>query len=91
MPRTVICSGNADSDSIRLNYPIIIVKDWTRLLLLDTLSQLSGAIKVIIATQDSLLYLFAAVAIVIFSISTHQHYNNFLLRQHTYWQSIALP
>ena len=73
----------ADSDPIKLNYPITIVKDLTRLLSLDTLSQLSGAIKVIIATQDSLLYLLAAVAIVIFSISTHQHYNNFLLRAST--------
>ncbi|HGJ5883785.1 miniconductance mechanosensitive channel MscM [Arsenophonus sp.] len=70
----------ADTDPISLNYPITIVKDLTRLLSLDTLSQLSGAIRVIFASQDSLLYLLAAVAIVIFSISTHQHYNNFLLR-----------
>lgn len=73
----------ADTDPISLNYPITIVKDLTRLLSLDTLSQLSGAIRVIFASQDSLLYLLAAVAIVIFSISTHQHYNNFLLRAST--------
>ncbi|MGP1923591.1 MAG: miniconductance mechanosensitive channel MscM [Arsenophonus sp. NEOnobi-MAG3] len=73
----------ADTDPISLNYPIRIVKDLTRLLSLDTLSQLSGAIKVIFAGQDSFLYLLAAVAIVIFSISTHQHYNNFLLRSST--------
>lgn len=73
----------ADTDPISLNYPITIVKDLTRLLSLDTLSQLSGAIRIIFASQDSLLYLLAAVAIVIFSISTHQHYNNFLLRAST--------
>ncbi|MDR5609474.1 MULTISPECIES: miniconductance mechanosensitive channel MscM [unclassified Arsenophonus] len=73
----------ADTDPISLNYPITIVKNLTRLLSLDTLSQLSGAIRVIFASQDSLLYLLAAVAIVIFSISTHQHYNNFLLRAST--------
>lgn len=73
----------ADTDPISLNYPITIVKDLTRLLSLDTLSQLSDAIRVIFASQDSLLYLLAAVAIVIFSISTHQHYNNFLLRAST--------
>lgn len=73
----------ADTDPISLNYPITIVKDLTRLLSLDTLSQLSSAIRVIFASQDSLLYLLAAVAIVIFSISTHQHYNNFLLRAST--------
>lgn len=73
----------ADTDPIGLNYPITIVKDLTRLLSLDTLSQLSGAIRVIFASRDSLLYLLAAVVIVIFSISTHQHYNNFLLRAST--------
>jgi len=73
----------AYTDPISLNYPITIVKDLTRLLSLDTLSHLSGAIRVIFASQDSLLYLLAAVAIVIFSISTHQHYNNFLLRAST--------
>lgn len=70
----------ADTDPINLNYPITIVKDLTRLLSLDTLSQLSNAIRIILANQDSLLYLLAALTIVIFSISTHQHYNNFLLR-----------
>ncbi|MFP3014205.1 MAG: miniconductance mechanosensitive channel MscM [Arsenophonus sp.] len=73
----------ADTDPINLNYPITIVKDLTSLLSLDTLSQLSSAIKIIFTTQDSLLYLLASVAIVIFSISTHQHYNNFLLRTST--------
>ncbi|MDT9587269.1 MAG: miniconductance mechanosensitive channel MscM [Candidatus Arsenophonus melophagi] len=73
----------ADTDPINLNYPITIVRDLTRLLSLDTLSQLSGAISVIVSNQESLLYLLAAVAIVIFSISTHQHYNNFLLRAST--------
>ncbi|MFS1562270.1 MAG: miniconductance mechanosensitive channel MscM [Candidatus Arsenophonus phytopathogenicus] len=73
----------ADTDPISLNYPITIVKDLTRLLSLDTLSQLSGAIRVIFASKDTLLYLLAAVTIVIFSISTHQHYNNFLLRAST--------
>ncbi|WP_204200693.1 miniconductance mechanosensitive channel MscM [Arsenophonus endosymbiont of Lipoptena cervi] len=70
----------ADTNPINLNYPIIIVKDLTRLLSLDTLSQLSGAIKIIFTNQDSLLYLISAFIIVIFSISTHQHYNNFLIR-----------
>ncbi|MFP3019107.1 MAG: miniconductance mechanosensitive channel MscM [Arsenophonus sp.] len=70
----------ADTDPINLNYPIMIVKDLTRLLSLDTLSQLSGAIKVIFSTQNTLLYLLSSAIIVIFSISTHQHYNNFLLR-----------
>ncbi|MGP1930738.1 MAG: miniconductance mechanosensitive channel MscM [Arsenophonus sp. ET-YP4-MAG3] len=73
----------ADTDPINLNYPIIILKDLTQLLSLDTLSQLSSAIKIIFTTQDSLLYLLVAITIVIFSISTHQHYNNFLLRAST--------
>ncbi|XZQ55090.1 MAG: miniconductance mechanosensitive channel MscM [Arsenophonus sp.] len=73
----------ADTDPINLNYPITIVKDLTRLLSLDTLSQLSGAIKIIISTQDSLLYLFVAIIILIFNVSTHKHYNNFLFRSTT--------
>ncbi|MGP1930012.1 MAG: miniconductance mechanosensitive channel MscM, partial [Arsenophonus sp. ET-DL12-MAG3] len=47
------------------------------------LSQLSGAIKIIISTQDSLFYLFVAIIILIFNVSTHKHYNNFLLRSTT--------
>ncbi|BGI50857.1 MAG: miniconductance mechanosensitive channel MscM [Arsenophonus endosymbiont of Ceratovacuna japonica] len=70
----------ANTDPINLNYPIIIIKDLTRLISLDTLSQLSNAIKIMLSNKDSLLYLLIAISIVIFKINTHNHYNNFLLR-----------
>ncbi|WP_118984649.1 miniconductance mechanosensitive channel MscM [Photorhabdus sp. CRCIA-P01] len=70
----------ADVNPVSLNYPINVVQDLTRLLSLDTFSQLSGALIVMLTTQDTLLYLFGTLFLVIFSIGSLRHYHSFLER-----------
>ncbi|WP_416776942.1 miniconductance mechanosensitive channel MscM [Xenorhabdus budapestensis] len=70
----------ADVDPISLDYPLRVVKDLTRLLSLDTFSQLGIAIHVMLTTQDTLLYLLGTLLLVIFSISSHRQYHAFLER-----------
>nr|WP_207627186.1 miniconductance mechanosensitive channel MscM [Photorhabdus tasmaniensis] len=70
----------ADVNPVSLDYPISVVQDLTRLLSLDTFSQLSGALIVMLTTQDTLLYLLGALFLVIFSIGSLRHYHAFLER-----------
>ncbi|KOY62263.1 mechanosensitive channel protein [Photorhabdus heterorhabditis] len=70
----------ADVNPVSLDYPISVVHDLTRLLSLDTFSQLSGALIVMLTTQDTLLYLLGTLFLVIFSISSLRHYHAFLER-----------
>ncbi|CDL85721.1 miniconductance mechanosensitive channel MscM [Xenorhabdus szentirmaii] len=70
----------ADVNPISLNYPLLVVQDLTRLLSLDTFSQLGGAIHSMLTTQDTLLYLLGTLLLVIFSISSHRQYHAFLER-----------
>ncbi|HGN1704699.1 TPA: miniconductance mechanosensitive channel MscM [Providencia rettgeri] len=70
----------ADVPPISIGYPVLLVTDITQLLSLDTLSQLAGALGVMVTTQDTFLYLLGSIALVIFSISTRKHYQAFLDR-----------
>ncbi|MDE9462061.1 miniconductance mechanosensitive channel MscM [Xenorhabdus bovienii] len=69
-----------DVNPISLDYPLLVVQDLTRLLSLDTLSQLGVAIHVMLTTKDTLLYLLGTLLLVIFSISSHRQYHAFLER-----------
>nr|BET44389.1 MAG: miniconductance mechanosensitive channel MscM [Candidatus Aschnera chinzeii] len=70
----------ADSDPIKINYPISIIKDLNKLISIDIFYQLRSAIKSVMTAQDSLLYFLSAIAVSIFIFSTHNHYKNFLIR-----------
>ncbi|MDC9587955.1 miniconductance mechanosensitive channel MscM [Xenorhabdus sp. XENO-10] len=67
-------------DPISLNYPLLVVQDLTRLLSLDTFSQLGYAILNMLTTQNTLLYLLGTLLLVCFSISSHRQYHAFLER-----------
>ncbi|WP_244590609.1 miniconductance mechanosensitive channel MscM [Xenorhabdus mauleonii] len=70
----------ADVNTIPLNYPLLVVQDLTRLLSLDTFSQLGAAIHSMLTTKDTLLYLLGTLLIVIFSISSRRQYHAYLER-----------
>ncbi|CAM3875840.1 miniconductance mechanosensitive channel MscM [Xenorhabdus thuongxuanensis] len=70
----------ADVNPISLNYPLQVVQNLTRLLSLDTFSQLVAAIHSMLTKQDTLLYLLGTLLLVIFSISSHRQYHAFLER-----------
>lgn len=70
----------ADTPPVTLHYPVLLITDITQLLSLDTLSQLTGALEVMLTTQDTFLYLLGSIILVIFSISTRRHYQDFLDR-----------
>ncbi|AEW44264.1 putative mechanosensitive channel [Serratia symbiotica str. 'Cinara cedri'] len=65
---------------ITLSYPINVAHDLTRLLSLDTLAQLSGAFMMMITSRETLIPIFGALMLVIFSISSRKHYQAFLTR-----------
>ncbi|MDX7989050.1 miniconductance mechanosensitive channel MscM [Xenorhabdus sp. 12] len=70
----------ADVDTIPLNYPLLVVQNLTRLLSLDTFSQLGAAIHGMLTTQNTLLYLLGTLLIVVFSISSRRQYHAYLER-----------
>ncbi|MBC8949038.1 MULTISPECIES: miniconductance mechanosensitive channel MscM [Xenorhabdus] len=70
----------ADVNPISLNYPLQVVQNLTRLLSLDTFSQLGAAIHSMLTKQDTLLYLLGTLLLVIFSVSSHRQYHAFLER-----------
>lgn len=70
----------ADVMPIGLSYPINVAHDLTRLLSLDTLTQLSGAFIMMLTSKESLPPVFGALLLVIFSISSRRHYHAFLAR-----------
>ncbi len=65
---------------ITLSYPLNVAQDLTRVLSLDTLTQLSGAFVMMVTSRETLIPLFGAVLLVIFSISSRKHYHAFLAR-----------
>ncbi|WP_431224081.1 miniconductance mechanosensitive channel MscM [Serratia sp. L9] len=69
-----------DVSPISLSYPLNVAHDLTRLLSLDTLTQLSGAFMMMVTSRETLVPLFGAVLLVIFSISSRKHYQAFLAR-----------
>jgi len=69
-----------DVSPITLSYPLSVAQDLTRVLSLDTLTQLSGAFVMMVTSRETLIPLFGAVLLVIFSISSRKHYHAFLAR-----------
>ncbi len=69
-----------DISPVTLSYPLNVAHDLTRLLSLDTLTQLSGAFMMMVTSRETLVPLFGAVLLVIFSISSRKHYHAFLAR-----------
>ncbi|AYD42672.1 miniconductance mechanosensitive channel MscM [Yersinia rochesterensis] len=70
----------ADVSPISLSYPLNVAHDLTRLLSLDTLSQLSQAFVMMMTSQETLLPIIGALLFVGFSISSRRHYHAFLER-----------
>ncbi|GAB2952139.1 miniconductance mechanosensitive channel MscM [Hafnia psychrotolerans] len=70
----------ADVSPISFSYPLQAAHDLTRLLSLDTLSQLSSASLMMVTSKETLIPLFAALILVIVSISSRRHYYAFLER-----------
>ncbi|MGM3174388.1 miniconductance mechanosensitive channel MscM [Dickeya lacustris] len=70
----------ADVDPIGFAYPLNLLRDLSRVLSLDTLTQLSSALLMMGTTQTTLLPLLAALLLVALSISSRRHYHAFLER-----------
>ncbi|MGD8163261.1 miniconductance mechanosensitive channel MscM [Pantoea sp. FN0307] len=70
----------ADVNPLSLSYPLEVARDLTRLLSLDTLGQLGGALMMMITNRETVLPILGAVLLVGFSISSRRHYNAFLAR-----------
>ncbi|MEI7062468.1 miniconductance mechanosensitive channel MscM [Dickeya chrysanthemi] len=70
----------ADVDPIGFAYPLNLLRDLSRLLSLDTLTQLSGAMLMMATSQGTLLPLLGALLLVGLSISSRRHYHAFLER-----------
>ncbi|UDG81171.1 Miniconductance mechanosensitive channel MscM [Candidatus Hartigia pinicola] len=70
----------ADVPPFSMDYPVKLISDIIKLLSLDTLSQLTDALEVMVNTQNTLLFLLGSIILVIFSISTRKNYQDFLDR-----------
>ncbi|PIJ52081.1 miniconductance mechanosensitive channel MscM [Erwinia sp. OLTSP20] len=70
----------ADIRSINLSTPLDTLHDLNRLLSLDTLGQLSGALVMMFTSRETLLPIIGALLLVGFSLSTRRHYRQFLNR-----------
>ncbi|GKX56713.1 hypothetical protein SOASR030_28250 [Leminorella grimontii] len=70
----------ADVNPLTLSYPLQVFQDLNQLLSLDTLTELSGAVKTMLTTKEAVGMIFAAICLVGFSISSRRHYQAFLER-----------
>lgn len=70
----------ADVSPVDFSYPLNLARDLHRLLSLDTLGQLGGAMVMMVTSRETVLPLLGAVLLVGFSISSRRHFRNFLER-----------
>jgi len=70
----------ADVNPLSLSYPVNVARDLTRLLSRETLSQLSGALVMMITNKQTLILIVGALFFIGFSISSRRHYYEFLER-----------
>ncbi|MDU3075155.1 MAG: miniconductance mechanosensitive channel MscM, partial [Mixta calida] len=70
----------ADVNPLSLSYPLEVARDLNRLLSLDTLGQLGGALMMMVTSRDTVLPILGALLLVGFSVSSRRHYNAFLAR-----------
>jgi len=70
----------ADVSPLTLSWPVDIVQDLRRLISLDTFNQLGKASIMMLTSKETLLPLFAALALVGFSLYSRKHFTRFLER-----------
>ncbi|WP_413741610.1 miniconductance mechanosensitive channel MscM [Sodalis sp. RH15] len=70
----------ADVGPLSLDFPLLLLRDLRGLLSIDTFTQLSHALIMMLTSQETLIPLFCAVLLVGFSISSRHHYHAFLDR-----------
>ncbi|MGP4123724.1 MAG: miniconductance mechanosensitive channel MscM [Sodalis sp. (in: enterobacteria)] len=70
----------ADVSPIGLSYPLHVGQDLRRVVTLDTFSQLTNALGMMLTSQDTLIRLFGALLLIGFSLSSRRHYHAFLER-----------
>ncbi|MFK8257888.1 miniconductance mechanosensitive channel MscM [Erwinia sp. AnSW2-5] len=70
----------ADVSAVDFSYPINLARDLHRLLSLDTLGQLGGAMVMMVTSRETVLPLLGAMLLVSFSISSRRHFRKFLER-----------
>ena len=70
----------ADVSPLNLSFPLHLAQDLRRLLSLDTLTQLSSALVMMLTSQETVIPLFCALLLVGFGISSRRHYHAFLDR-----------
>ncbi|ROR13581.1 miniconductance mechanosensitive channel MscM [Erwinia sp. JUb26] len=70
----------ADVSPIGISYPLELARDLQRLLSLDTLGQLGGALVMMVTSRETVMPLLGAILLVGFSISSRRHFRNFLER-----------
>ncbi|QKJ88833.1 miniconductance mechanosensitive channel MscM [Paramixta manurensis] len=70
----------ADVSSVSFSYPLDVAHDLTRLLSLDTLGQMGGALIMMFTSRETVLPILGAVLLVGLSISSRRHYNAFMER-----------
>lgn len=70
----------ADFGPLSLDFPLQLLRDLRGLLSIDTFTQLSHALIMMLTSQETLIPLFCAVLLVGFSISSRHHYHAFLDR-----------
>lgn len=69
-----------DVSSIGLSYLLHVGQNLRRLVTLDTFSQLTHALGMMLTSQETLIPLFGALLLVGFSLSSRRHYHAFLKR-----------
>jgi len=70
----------ADVSPIGISYPLELARDLQRLLSLDTLGQLGGALVMMVTNRETVIPILGAILLVGFSISSRRHFRNFLER-----------
>ncbi|WP_336795753.1 miniconductance mechanosensitive channel MscM [Erwinia aphidicola] len=70
----------ADVSALSFSYPLDLARDLQRLLSLDTLGQLGGAMVMMVTSRETVLPLIGAILLVGFSISSRRHFRRFLER-----------
>ena len=70
----------ADVSALSFNYPLELARDLQRLLSLDTLGQLGGALVMMVTSRETVLPILGAILLVGFSISSRRHFRRFLER-----------
>ena len=70
----------ADVSPIDISYPLELVRDLQRLLSLDTLGQLGGALVMMVTNHETIVPILGAILLVGFSLSSRRHFRRFLDR-----------